>query len=189
MMQTSKQIRPSHATSGRQVTLSDHRVVGVRPLERRDREGLADAISRLSPQSRYLRFANAKPHMSSRELDFLVDVGRREHRALLAVDPATGWGVAVVRYVQLQAEPSVAEIAATVSDDWQGRGLGTAMVVQLIEQARDDGFSALRANVLATNKRSIAMLLRTGFAPLPSRGTLREYELRLQPSVAAHADA
>jgi GNAT superfamily N-acetyltransferase len=188
-MQTSKQIRPAYATSGGQVTLSDHRVVGVRPLERGDREGLADAISRLSPQTRYLRFANAKPHMSSRELDFLVDVGRREHRALLAVDPATGWGVAVVRYVQLQAEPSVAEIAATVSDDWQGRGLGTAMVVQLIEQARDDGFSALRANVLATNKRSIAMLLRTGFAPLPSRGTLREYELRLQPSVAAHADA
>jgi L-amino acid N-acyltransferase YncA len=53
------------------------------------------------------------------------------------------------------------------------------MVVRLIEQARDDGFSALRASVLATNKRSIAMLLRTGFAPLPSHGTLREYELAL----------
>jgi len=169
-----------------QVTLSDHRVVDVRPLEQRDREDLAAAISRLSPQTRYLRFANAKPHMTSRELDFLVDVGRREHRALLAVDPATGWGVAVVRYVALQAEPTVAEIAATVSDDWQGHGLGTEMVVRLIEQARDDGFSALRASVLATNKRSIAMLLRTGFAPLPSHGTLREYELPLQPVLAEH---
>jgi GNAT superfamily N-acetyltransferase len=164
-----------------ELTLSDHRKVEVRPLERRDREGLADAIERLSPQSRYLRFANAKPHMSARELDFLVDVGRREHRALLAVDPTTGWGVGVVRYVQLQAEPAVAEIAVTVSDDWQGRGLGSAMVKQLIEQARDDGFAALRASVLATNKRSIAMLLRTGFGPLPSHGTLREYELLLQP--------
>jgi RimJ/RimL family protein N-acetyltransferase len=163
----------------RQVTLSDHRVVDVRPLERRDREGLADAISRLSPQTRYLRFANAKPHMSSRELDFLVDVGRREHRALLALDRATGRGVGVVRYVQLSAEPNVAEIAATVSDDWQGRGLGSAMVRQLIGQARDDGFSALRASVLATNRRSVAMLLRTGFTPLPSRGTLREYQLVL----------
>jgi len=178
-MQTSQQ---SSARVGRQVELSDQRVVDIRPLERRDREGLADAIGRLSPQTRYLRFANAKPHMSSRELDFLVDVGRREHRALLALDPATGWGVAVVRYVQLQTEPAVAEIAATVSDDWQGHGLGTEMVVQLIEQARQDGFSALRASVLATNKRSIAMLLHTGFAPLPSRGTLREYELPLQPA-------
>jgi GNAT superfamily N-acetyltransferase len=179
MMRTNEQSGPPQATSSRQVTLSDHRVVAVRPLERRDREGLAEAISRLSPETRYLRFANAKPQISSRELDFLLDVGRRDHRALLAVDPATGWGVAVVRYVQLQAEPTVAEIAATVSDDWQGRGLGSAMVVQLIEQARADGFSALRASVLATNKRSIAMLLRTGFAPLPSRGTLREYELAL----------
>jgi len=162
-----------------ELTLSDHRKVDVRPLEPRDRQGLADAIGRLSPQSRYLRFANAKPHMSARELDFLVDVGRREHRALLAVDPATGWGVGVVRYVQLQTEPPVAEIAVTVSDDWQGRGLGSAMVERLIEQARDDGFSALRASVLATNKRSIAMLLHTGFAPLRGSGTLREYELPL----------
>jgi hypothetical protein len=89
-----------------QVTLSDHRVVDVRPLEQRDREDLSDAISRLSPQTRYLRFANAKPHMTSRELDFLVDVGRPEHRALLAVDPVTGWGVAVVRYVALPRRPS-----------------------------------------------------------------------------------
>ena len=163
----------------RQVTLNDHRVVDVRPLERRDRQGLADAISRLSPQTRYLRFANAKPYMSARELDFLVDVGRRDHRALLAVDPATGRGVGVVRYVQLKAEPNVAEIAATVSDEWQGHGLGSAMVGELIEQARDDGFSALRASVLATNRRSVAMLLRTGFTPLPSRGTLREYQLVL----------
>jgi RimJ/RimL family protein N-acetyltransferase len=180
-----EQSEPQPATISRQVTLSDDRVVVVRPLERRDREGLADAISRLSAQSRYLRFANAKPQMSSRELDFLVDVGRREHRALLAVDPGTGRGVGVVRYVQLQAEPCVAEIAVTVSDDWQGRGLGSAMVAQLIEQARDDRFAALRASVLAVNSRSIAMLLRSGFAPLPSRGTLREYELRLQPGAAA----
>jgi RimJ/RimL family protein N-acetyltransferase len=168
------------------VTLSDHRVAVVRPLERSDREGLADAISRLSPQTRYLRFASAKPNISPRELDFLVDVGRRGHRALLAVDPVTGRGVAVVRYVQLQAEPSVAEIAATVSDDWQGRGLGSAMVAQLVEQAREEGFAALRASVLADNRRSIAMLLRTGFAPRQGRGILREYELVLEPSAPAH---
>jgi len=66
-----------------------------------------------------------------------------------------------------------------VSDDWQGAGLGTKMVMALIKQARDDGFSALRASVLATNKRSIAMLLHTGFRPLHSSGTLREYELPL----------
>jgi RimJ/RimL family protein N-acetyltransferase len=178
-MQRVEQSRPQAPPASQHITLGDHRVVDVRPLERRDRDGLADAISRLSPQTRYLRFANAKPHMSSRELDFLVDVGRREHRALLAIDPATGRGVGVVRYVQLQAEPDVAEIAATVSDEWQGHGLGSAMVAQLIEQARDDGFGALRASVLATNRRSVAMLLRSGFSPLPGRGSLREYQLVL----------
>ena len=109
----------------------------------------------------------------------LLDVGRRGHRALLAVDPDSGRGVGVVRYVQLQAEPTVAEIAATVADEWQGRGLGRAMIAQLIDYARNDGFFALRASVLATNNRSIAMLLSAGFTPLSSSGILREYELGL----------
>lgn len=161
------------------VTLADQRVVLVRPLEQRDREALKAAIERLSPETRYLRFATAKPHLTKRELDHLLDVGRRGHRALVAVDPGSGRGVGVVRYVQLRAEPSVAEIAATVADDWQGRGLGRAMISQLIDCAREEGFSALRASVLAANSRSIAMLLSAGFAPLPGRGILREYELSL----------
>jgi acetyltransferase len=87
--------------------------------------------------------------------------------------------VAVVRYVELGDEPGVAEIAATVADEWQGRGLGSALLWQLTETARSAGYSALRASVLATNKRSIAMLLRAGFAARSGRGILREYELPL----------
>jgi RimJ/RimL family protein N-acetyltransferase len=177
--------RSSHVQTQR-LTLRDGRVVDVRPLERGDREGLAAAVGRLSEQTRYLRFASAKPRLTKRELDFLVDVDHRHHEAIVAIDPTTRRGVAAARYIQLPDEPGAAEIAATVTDDWQGNGLGTALLRQLAGRARDEGYSTFRASVLASNQRSIAMLLAAGFALLPSGGALREYELALgQPPTTA----
>lgn len=175
--------RPSHAPPGsnisteiqpRRVTLRDGRVVEVRPLQRSDRQGLAAAVERLSDQTRYLRFATAKPRLTNRELDFLVDVDHHSHEAIVAIDPTTRRGVAAVRYVEVPSEPDVAEIAATVTDGWQGRGLGKALLAQLAARASEEGYSALRASVLATNRRSIAMLVAAGFAPLTTGGVLRE---------------
>lgn len=162
------------------MTLPDGRVVGVRPLQPSDRAGLAAAVRRLSTETRYLRFATPKPQLTERELDYLLDVDHHRREALLAVDPRTGRGVAVVRYIAVPGEADVVEIAATVADDWQGHGLGQALLAQLAKRAREEGYAALRASVLASNQRSIAMLLRAGFAPRPGSGLLREYELLLQ---------
>jgi GNAT superfamily N-acetyltransferase len=73
----------------------------------------------------------------------------------------------------------VVELAATVADDWQGIGLGSALLAELMRRARDEGHSAFRAYVLAINGRSIAMLRRAGFRGRPGTGTLREHELAL----------
>jgi GNAT superfamily N-acetyltransferase len=159
--------------------LRDGRVVAFRPLERRDRPLVAAAISELSDQSRYLRFGTPKSRMTERELDGLVDVDHHAREALLAIDPLTGRGVAVVRFVQLPGEPGVVELAATVADDWQGIGLGSALLAELTRRARDEGHSALRAYVLAINGRSIAMLHHAGFRGRGGAGSLREYELAL----------
>ena len=159
--------------------LRDGRVVEVRPLERCDRPLLKAAIGRLSDESRYLRFGTSKPRMTERELDGLVDVDHHAREALLAIDPLSGRGVAVVRYIQLPGEPGVVEVAATVADDWQGAGLGTALLTGLMHRACDEGHSAVRATVLAANNRSIAMLRRAGFRGVGGAGTLREHELAL----------
>jgi len=159
--------------------LRDGRAVDVRPLEWSDRPLLEAAIGRLSDESRYLRFGTLKPGMTERELDRLVDVDHHDREALLAIDPLTGRGVAVVRYIQLPGEPGVVELAATVADDWQGAGLGSALLAGLMQRACDEGHSALRASVLAANSRSIAMLRRAGFEGRSGMGTLREYELAL----------
>jgi RimJ/RimL family protein N-acetyltransferase len=164
----------------RRLRLRDGRVVDVRRLERGDRSLLAAAIGRLSDDSRYLRFGTTLPRVGERELDRLVDVDHHGHEALLAVDPLTSRGVAVVRYVKVPDELGVVELAAAVADDWQGTGLGSSLLAVLMQRARDEGHSALRASVLATNYRSIAILRRAGFGALPGAGVLREYELVLR---------
>jgi RimJ/RimL family protein N-acetyltransferase len=164
------------ARAPQRLVLADGGTVTVRPLERSDRAELAAAIARLSDESRYFRFAAAKPRMTKRELDHLVDVDHHGREALLALDPRTGRGVAVARYAPVFGEPGVVEIAVTVADEWQGRGLGTALLSRLIDRAREEGHAVLRASTLAENARAIAMLRRAGFRIRPSDGALREYE-------------
>jgi RimJ/RimL family protein N-acetyltransferase len=173
MKQLTRQLRE-------RLRLADGSEVVIRPLERADRAGIKAAIPRLSDESRYFRFASPKPRLSEQELDVLVDVDHHRHEALVGIDAATGEGVAVVRYVQLNDESGAVEVAATVIDDWQGRGLGGAMMARLAQRAHEEGHRTLRANTLAENRRSIAMLLRAGFKSRQSGGPLREYELPLR---------
>ena len=53
------------------------------------------------------------------------------------------------------------------------------MLARLAARAREEGYSTLRAVVLASNRRSIPMLLLGRFKPRPGSGILREYELAL----------
>jgi ribosomal protein S18 acetylase RimI-like enzyme len=96
--------------------------------------------------------------------------------------------VAVVRYVHVAGEPGVVEIAAAVADEWQGRGLGGAMIALLAKRAREEGHSVMRASVLTSNRRSIAMLRRGGFLALRGSGIMREYERPLAGGARIQAE-
>ena len=163
----------------KRLVLPDGTAVEVRQLERKDRPGLAAAAARLSNETMYLRFASPKTRMTERDLDLLTDIDHHGREALIAVDPGTRRGVAVARYIQLAHEPGVADVAVTVDDAWQGRGLGSALLASLIQRAAAEGLLALTGTALAENARSLAMLRRAGFRPRSSTGSLKEFELPL----------
>lgn len=162
--------------------LDDGAVVEIRPLERADRQGLAAGAARLSARTRYLRFASPKAHLSERELDWLTDLEHHSREALLAVDPATGEGIAVARFAELPDEPGIVDAAVTVNDSWQNRGLGSYLLSQLIARARQEGHRAMRAMLLAENVASLAMVRHAGFRPRARDGVLLEFELPLAAS-------
>jgi EmrB/QacA subfamily drug resistance transporter len=176
--------RPRPAATGKTVVLREGSEVLIRPVQSADAPLLADGFGRLSARSREMRFLTRKKQLSAAELRFFTDVDHRDHEALGAVDQADGRGVGIARYIRDAADPHAAEVAVTVIDDWQGRGLGTELLVQLSDRARQEGIRRF-TGVVAEDNAAIAGLMRNMSARLIRRapGTL-EYETALMPSTA-----
>jgi RimJ/RimL family protein N-acetyltransferase len=175
--------RPWPAMTGRPVpvALRDGSKVLIRQVQPADAPLLADGFARLSPRSRRMRFLARKDQLSAAELRYFTAVDHHDHEALGAVDQADGRGVGVARYVRDADDPHAAEIAVTVVDDWQGRGLGTELLTWLSARARSEGIHRFTA-LVAEDNMAIAGLLRNMSARLVGRspGTV-EYEITLTP--------
>lgn len=131
--------------------LPDGTRLGVRSLEREDKDELGEGIAHLSEKSRYLRFFSPVKGLSAGQLTYLTTLDHDRHEALVAIEPATDGGVAVARYVVTDDRPRTAEIAVTVNDAWQGRGVGTALLRRLADYARARGVRRFTALILAEN--------------------------------------
>src|SRR5262252_3672788 len=151
--------RPQSAAKGKRVVLRDGSKVVIRQVQPADAPLLADGFARLSDRSRRMRFLARKDQLSAAELRYFTDVDHHDHEALGALDQMDGRGVGVARYIRDADDPHAAEIAVTIVDDWQGRGLGTELLTQLSRRARAEGIHRFTALVAADNQ-AIAGLLR-----------------------------
>jgi GNAT superfamily N-acetyltransferase len=111
----------------------------IRQVRSTDAPLLADGFAGLSARSRRMRFLTDKKQLSAAELRYYTEVDHHDHEALGALSLADGRGVGIVRYVRDADDPQAAEIAVTIADDWQGRGLGTELLARLSECARQAG--------------------------------------------------
>jgi RimJ/RimL family protein N-acetyltransferase len=148
--------------------LRDDSEVLVRPIEPGDKGALESAFAHLSEESRYQRFMAPIAELSDSQLRYLTEVDHHDHEALIAFDAGSGNAVGVARFVRL-AEPSRAEAAITVIDDWQGRGLGTGLCQLLAERARAEGVERFSALLLAENEQIHDVLSSLGPAKVLSR--------------------
>ena len=138
---------------GAAIELRDGSRVRVRQGRPTDRELLLRGFQRLSDESRYRRFLAPMPELSEGMVRHLTEVDHHDHEAIIALDEATGEGLGVARYVRSTKRPDVAEVAVTVIDDWQGRGLGTLLLEALSARAREEGIKRFTALMLATTRR------------------------------------
>lgn len=137
----------------RRARLRDGTAVLLRPIRASDRESLVAALERLSPASRYLRFHAVVDRLTDAQIDFLTDIDHVDHEAIVVLDPKRPDlpGIGVARYVREHDDPTVAEAAITVADEFQGQGVGTLLLGALAGRARANGITVFRSYVLDGN--------------------------------------
>ena len=159
--------------------------VRIRPIRVTDAALLRDGFARLSADSRRLRFFVSKKALTSRELQYLTDVDHHDHEALVAVRRFGGQGLAVARYIRDPRDREAADVAVTVVDDWQGRGLGTMLATRLAAKARCEGLHRFTATILDENDGARRLLPKVGTVRLVGRERdTVDYEIALAPVAA-----
>ena len=150
------QIPPRSIFPGRydtRITTKDGAKLRVRPISVTDEPKLRDLFYNLSEETVYKRWMAVMKRMPHHQLQTYVDVDYKSTTALVAETSSPNSEpeiVAVARYSNIPATDH-ADVAFVVRDDWQGRGVGTALMRLLSDLARDSGFTALEADVLAGN--------------------------------------
>jgi acetyl coenzyme A synthetase (ADP forming)-like protein len=142
------------------VILSDGGTVHVRPLRTDDADRLVAFHATLSDETVYLRFFSPKPTLTPAEVDRFTHVDYDNRVALVA--ELGGRLLAIARY---DREPGTnsAEVAFVVTDEQQGRGIGTALLEHLAAAARERGITRFVAQTLAHNQHMLRVFRAAGF--------------------------
>jgi GNAT superfamily N-acetyltransferase len=115
--------------------------VTVRFVEPRDAEPLQGYFRSLSVRSRYNRFLGAMSELPKTELDHFIHVGEGDRFSVVAVMTIDGVETIVgeARYA-FDVETASFEFGLSIDDRWQGHGIGSALLKNLIGLARKSGF-------------------------------------------------
>lgn len=161
-------IRPYPAQYSELVSLKDGMRLHIRPIRPEDEPLIARFHLTLSEQSVYRRFFSPLKLESRIRHERLtricfIDYDRQMALVAEALDgEAKGEIVGVARLIKSQTG-SEAELAAIVSDAYQGRGIGKSLVKRLIEFAREERLTLVTAFCLSENTAMQALLEREGF--------------------------
>ncbi|MGK5678478.1 GNAT family N-acetyltransferase [Actinoplanes sp. URMC 104] len=98
-------------------------------------------------------------------------------------------GDRVVAMATLLAEGDLGEIAMLVEDDWQRRGIGTALLRRVLALAEQSGFAALTAHTAADNVAMLRTLRRLGAGEADRDGTMASVTLPIPGHTAVGEQA
>jgi GNAT superfamily N-acetyltransferase len=137
----------------------------IRAIRADDKQALVDLFGRLSPETIYHRFLGAKKRLSRDELVYLTELDFHRRAALVAVLVRKGVEsiVGVGRYASgSDSPPDRAEVAITVEDAEQRRGIGTLLLRHLRAVAKAEGIRLFDVYLVSDNAAPIALFEGSG---------------------------
>ena len=171
--------------------LEDGAEILIRPLVYGDRFELAVGFTELSLRSRQLRFFQAPDALGSDELEYLTNIDYQNHFAFVALllgGPGPK-GIGVGRYLRDPSDPTIAEVAVTVMDVHQRRGVGTLLTRALGEVAAERGIHTFVSYVQWGNDLAVESLAREGARVLPDEPGIARIEIDVPVAVTDVADS
>ena len=169
------------------VALRDGSKVIIGQVRRADAPLLADGFARLA-RITATALPAPKDELTPAELRYSPTSTTTTTRRSARWTRTDGRGVGVARYVRDASDPHSAEIALTVVNDWQGRGLGTELLAQLSGRARAEGIRRFTALVSADNAAMTALLRGVSAGPVHREYGTVEYEIPLAPTAESSSD-
>jgi len=150
----------STPATGTEILYIDDTALTIRPIAIGDVERLARLFTRLSPESVHFRFFSPISRPPRAALLRLADVDHRRRDALVALE-----GDEIVAVARYDGRPNdggkpsnQAEIAMTVEDSWQRRGLGKSLARRLAGLATDRGYDTFVATMLPDNRAALGLV-------------------------------
>lgn len=166
--------------------LRDGATLTLSPILKTDRDFLEKGFEEMSLESRFARFGQGVGSLTDQELDYLTDVDQRQHVA---------WGAAIEeevagvgRYIVPEGD-GCAELAITVLDHMQRRGVGRALFLALVAVARHDDVHELCFEAQADNEAVMTILRDIEISPLVSDGVLERVIRVADIPPSSHDDA
>ncbi|MBA4150821.1 MAG: GNAT family N-acetyltransferase [Verrucomicrobia bacterium] len=142
-----------------ELQLADGPVVRFRHVRPEDEPLVTEAIRTSSRETLLHRFFSPIRKVSPDLLRKLLTIDRSQGACFVGVISENGKEriICGARYVRLE-KPGSAEIAITVHDDFQRRGLGSYLLKMLVELARADGIRCFEADVMTSNSGMLKLL-------------------------------
>jgi RimJ/RimL family protein N-acetyltransferase len=149
-------------------TLRNGRQVEIRALQPEDRNNFVAAVRSMSVKSLHRRFFAVRREFAEKETSFFVNVDFIDQVALVAVFKASGQSTIVGGGRYIVTKSGQAEMAFAVVDQYQGQGIGAALMQHLAAIAGAANLKELVADVLPENIAMLKVFERSGF-PISSK--------------------
>ena len=149
----------------------------IRPIHPDDAQMLQALVRGLSAESRYFRFVSSMPELPARMLSRYTLIDYDREMALVAVhktravQPDGGFLdteriIGVSRYIT-NPDQTTAEFSLVVADDFAGQGLGSRLMLSIMDVARSRGLAEIEGLVLAHNDGMLRLMRSLGFVIRP----------------------
>jgi N-acetylglutamate synthase-like GNAT family acetyltransferase len=145
--------------------LGNGQTYAIRPIQANDRERIIELFNHLSLESRYLRFAHAISKLPDDFLEDILHLDYKKEMALLAVISNQSGAeevIGIARYVT-PPKQNIGEFSLSVSDSHTTHGVGTHLMLDLIEHAKENGTQEMLGYVLSKNSKMLHLVSDLGF--------------------------